>query len=68
MTHKHLKNQNPKRSPLAWVGGKSQLTQANLDPNKQIADIQSMVSGGVNVLIVAPVNPQAHKWTIHRKL
>ena len=41
------------------AGGTSQLTQANLDPNKQIADIQSMVSGGANVLIVAPVNPQA---------
>ncbi len=41
------------------AGGTSQLTQANLDPNKQIADVQSMVSAGVNVLIVAPVNPQA---------
>jgi ribose transport system substrate-binding protein len=39
--------------------GTSQKTQANLDPNKQIADVQSMVSAGVNVLIVAPVNPQA---------
>ncbi len=39
--------------------GTSQKTQANLDPNKQIADVQSMVSSGVNVLIVAPVNPQA---------
>ena len=41
------------------AGGASQFTQANLDPNKQIADIQSMVSGGINVLVVAPVNPQA---------
>lgn len=41
------------------TGGKSQKTQANLDANKQIADIQSMVAAGVNVLIVAPVNPQA---------
>ncbi len=41
------------------AGGRSQFTQANLDPNKQIADIRAMVSGGVNVLIVAPVNPQA---------
>lgn len=40
-------------------GGKAQKTQANLDPNKQIADVRSMVSAGVNVLIVAPVNPQA---------
>lgn len=40
-------------------GGRSQKTQANLDPNKQIADVRSMVSAGVNVLIVAPVNPQS---------
>lgn len=40
-------------------GGKSQKTQANLDPNKQIADVRSLVSAGVNVLIVAPVNPQS---------
>jgi len=39
--------------------GTSQKTQANLDPNKQIADVASMVSSGVNVLVVAPVNPQA---------
>lgn len=39
--------------------GTSQKTQANLDPNKQIADVQSMVSAGINVLIVAPVNPQS---------
>lgn len=40
-------------------GGRSQKTQANLDPNKQIADVRSMVSSGINVLIVAPVNPQS---------
>ncbi len=46
-------------SDIKKAGGKTQKTQANLDPNKQIADIQSMVSSGVNVLVVAPVNPQS---------
>jgi ribose transport system substrate-binding protein len=46
-------------SDIKKAGGKTQKTQANLDANKQIADIQSMVSSGVNVLVVAPVNPQS---------
>ena len=41
------------------AGGTTQKTQANLDANKQIADVQSMVSAGINVLVVAPVNPQS---------
>ncbi len=46
-------------SDIKKAGGTSQKTQANLDANKQIADIASMVSSGVNVLVVAPVNPQS---------
>ena len=42
MTHKHLKNQNPKRSPLAWVGGKSQLTDTLIPlipPHKNYVEV-----------------------------
>lgn len=34
------------------------VTDANLDPNKQIADVESLVQQGVNALIVWPLDPK----------
>lgn len=39
---------------------------ANLNPGKQIADIDSMVQQGVKVLIVAPVDPNAIQPALER--
>lgn len=40
-------------------GGKFIAVDAKVDPNKQITDIQSMISRGVDVLIVYPLDPRA---------
>lgn len=39
---------------------------ANLDPNKQISDVQSMINQGVDVIIVAPLVPEAMQPVIAR--
>jgi ribose transport system substrate-binding protein len=47
------------QSELDKVGAELKPVNANLDPGKQIADIQSLQQGGIDVLIVNPVDPNA---------
>lgn len=44
---------------LGESGASFQRVDANLDPGKQISDLQSLVQQGVDVIIVNPVDPNA---------
>jgi ribose transport system substrate-binding protein len=44
---------------LGEAGASFQRVDANLDPGKQISDLQSLVQQGVDVIIVNPVDPNA---------
>jgi ABC-type sugar transport system substrate-binding protein len=54
------------RRDVRAAGGRYRSAVANLQPNKQIADVDSMIQAGVKVLIVAPVNPQAIQPALNR--
>lgn len=40
------------------LGMKTVMVDANLDPNKQLSDVQSMISQGINALCISPLDPQ----------
>lgn len=42
----------------AALGMKTVVADANLDPNKQLSDVQSMISQGVDALCLSPLDPQ----------
>ncbi len=47
------------QSELDRVGAELQAVNANLDPGKQISDIDTLVGQGVDVLMINPVDPTA---------
>lgn len=47
------------RSALEKVGATLTPVNANLDPTKQIADVKTLMSSGVKVLLINPVDPNA---------
>lgn len=51
---------------LAAAGHEFVTTDANLDPGKQISDIDSLVNQGVDVLIVNPIGAEATKPALDR--
>ena len=52
------------QSELGNAGATLQPVNANLDPSKQISDIDTLVSGGIDVLVVNPVDPTAVQDTL----
>ncbi len=47
------------RSTLEKAGATLKPVNANLDPTKQIADVNTLLSSGVSVLVINPVDPNA---------
>lgn len=47
------------RSTLEKAGSTLKPVNANLDPTKQIADVNTLLSSGVRVLVINPVDPNA---------
>lgn len=45
------------KSQAAELGMEVVVTDANLDPNKQIADVESLVAQGVDAIIIWPLDP-----------
>jgi ABC-type sugar transport system substrate-binding protein len=54
------------KADLQAAGYHVVLTQANLDPGKQISDINSLIAQGIKVLVTNPVVPQSIQPLVHR--
>lgn len=54
------------KADLEKDGYKVILTQANLDPGKQISDINSLIGRGIKALVTNPVDPRAVQPVIQR--